>query len=200
MNETPIIFSAPMVRAILDGRKTQTRRVAKPQPSSEQVNECILRCPYGAPGDRLWVRESGWERPVRTPKMMREGADTWAPYYFDADGLTESDLDDIRRWGFKRCVSRFMPRSASRITLEIEAVRVEKLNEITEDDAKAEGIEWFDGRPGRPVNHHGWRYEPGSLLWVTATGAFRELWESLHGSRSWDANPWVWVIQFRKVE
>lgn len=201
-----------MVRAILEGRKTQTRRILKPQPAShhwETMPGYELRvsgphpiqggrvgvrfshriphnqnddgvvwsvCPHGSPGDRLWVRESGWERPERTPRMMREGADTWEPYYFDADALTDADIDDFKRWGFKRRPSILMPRRASRITLEILDVRVERLNDITNEDCFAEGL---------PSDS-----EHGNRTW------YSHLWESIHGPGSWDLNPWVWVIEF----
>ena len=155
MKSTGILMSAPDVRAILAGTKTQDRRAIKPQPTST-ASQCFaeggllqiaegpraghpLKCPYGAPGDQLVVREAGWERPDRTPRMMREGADTWEPYYYDADGLSDQDHQDFKAWGFKRRPSIFMPRAASRITLEITSVRVERLCDISEADAVAEG-------------------------------------------------------------
>lgn len=192
MKERPIVFSGPMVRAILDGRKTQTRRVvqgsAKYGVALGLGNTCVIwdECPYGQPGDQLWVRENCWERPERTPKMMREGADTWEPYYYDADGLTESDVEDFRRWGFKRRPSIHMPRLASRITLEIEAVRVERLQDITEEDAKAEGCD---------ASHSDY---PNSTK--PKRTAFCSLWCSINGPGSWEFNPWVWVIGFRRLE
>ncbi len=217
MKERPILFSGPMVRAILEGRKTQTRRVVKPQPpygcdyamNGAMTAACcfqpgdggtikcwvppkptsrnhLLPCPYGAPMGRLWLRENCWVRPERTPKMMREGADTWEPYYYDADGLSEFDVEDFKRWGFKRRTSRFMPRLASRITLEIEAVRVERLRDISEEDAVAEGVDI--GCPPHEADQ------------PFPTMLFRRLWENINGPGSWDANPWVWVIQFRRVE
>lgn len=217
MKERPIVFSGPMVRAILEGRKTQTRRVVKPQPpcgcdyamNGAMTAACcfqpgdggtikcwvpptptsenhLLPCLHGTPGDQLWVRENCWERPERTPKMMREGADTWEPYYYDADGLTESDVEDFRRWGFKRRPSIHMPRLASRITLEIEAVRVERLQDITEEDAKAEGCD---------ASHSDY---PNSTK--PKRTAFCSLWCSINGPGSWEFNPWVWVIGFRRLE
>jgi hypothetical protein len=221
MKERPILFSAPMVRAILDGTKTQTRRAIKPQPESEHSGEpywfvggyrawrirgCTeptrsgshneIECPYGQPGDRLWVRENGWERPERTAKMMREGADTWKPYYFDADGLSWQDLEDFKAWRFKRRPSIHMPRRASRITLEITGVRVERLQDISEADSVAEGC---------TKNHNGYFWGgphdvSGLKQMATAQKAYRDLWESINGPGSWEANPWVWVVSFKRLE
>jgi len=123
--------------------------------------------------------------------MMREGADTWARYYFDADGLDEYDHEQFKVWGFKRRPSIFMPRWASRITLEITGVRVERLNEISREDAKAEGLWPSPGNGLEMVN--GGPYGNAQL-------AFRALWESINGPGSWDANPWVWVVEFRRVQ
>ena len=223
MKVRPMLFSAPMVRALLDGSKTQTRRVVKPQPAmngkwmewrngkgvliTEQntawtpfdkgfrsaIDQNPHFCPYGQPGDRLWVRENGWERPERTPKMMREGADTWEPYYFDADGLTDQDSEDFKAWGFKRRPSIHMPRTASRITLEITGVRVERLQEISEADARAEGARECDPVSGREVLLAGPSQRGSFVL------HYRDIWEKINGEGSWEANPWVWVVEFKKV-
>lgn len=203
MTERPILFSAPMVRALLAGTKTQTRRAMKPQPSEDfsvlavewyspvfvdrrgeeregadifgvYGDEEGYKCPYGAPGDRLWVRESGWERPERTPRMLREGADTWARYYYDADA---HDVESLKEWGFKRRPSIHMPRWASRLTLEITGVRVEQLQDISATDAWAEGI------PHSPD--------------VNPLHEYEELWNAINGKGAWNENPWVWVIEFR---
>lgn len=208
MKERPILFCAPMVRAILDGRKTQTRRVYKGEPTldgelhADGSGETWMewgRCPYGKPGDRLWVRENGWERPSRTAKMMRDGADTWERFYYDADGLTTQDHEDFKAWGFKRRPSRHMPRWASRITLEITGVRVERLQDISEEDALAEGINRIShGREGNYYHHA--RSEPDPHNWCCPIDAYRELWQSLHSPESWGANPWVWMIEFRRAE
>lgn len=223
MTERPILFSAPMVRAILAGSKTQTRRpVAFPRsrdafvvvdhggwwPYQSDDGESQLcddgmehpyACPYGKPGDRLWVRENGWERPERTPRMMREGADTWAPYYYDADGISDAEAADLKAWGFTRRPSIHMPRKACRILLEVTGVRVERLHAITEADAIAEGVE-------RTVTGDGWRWyadEDSELAGLaprtSAIDSYRTLWEHLGGAGSWRANPWVWAIEFRKL-
>jgi hypothetical protein len=220
MKEGPILFSAPMVRALLDDSKTQTRRVLKQAigPSlsvgiedepgvaelswlwgdgpGHDVHETIkkVRCPYGVPGDRLWVRENGWERPERTPKMMREGADTWAPYYFDADGLSAADSADFKEWGFKRRPSIHMPRAFSRIDLEVTGVRVERLQDISRDDAQAEGCDHDDA-----CDHVRLSCAEIGCLGPDYRVGYRNLWEQINGAGSWAANPYVWVVEFRRV-
>ncbi len=186
MTERPILFSGPMVRAILAGTKTQTRRVVKMQ-DGEQIARLHFKpsaCPYGAPGDRLWVRENGWQRPERTPRMMREGADTWEPYYFDAD-IDEQDHAEFKEWGFKRRPSIHMPRRFCRLVLEVTGVRVERLQAITEVDARAEGAEPL--RAGQ---------DAAGVLKTHRTG-FVHLWQSINGT--WLENPWVWVVEFRRA-
>lgn len=208
MKERPIIFSAPMVNAILEGRKTQTRRLVKTQPNATHDGEPywfaggyraweyrrttdvlrksgnVLPCPYGKPGDRLWVRESGWERPERTAKIMREGADTWPRFAYVADNWSADDHADFKRWGFKRRPSIHMPRWASRILLEITAVRVERLNDITVADAVAEGALV--------------QREVDQFARVHAISMFSAIWQGIHGPGSWAANPWVWVVEFQQ--
>lgn len=194
MKERPILFSAPMVRAILDGRKTQTRRVVKHHSTCVPGHQAweMTRCQYGQLGDRLWVRENGWERPERTPKMMREGADTWPKFAYDAEGWSEQDHADFKAWGFKRRPSIHMPKWASRITLEVVGVRVERLQDISEEDAKAEGV--IEGT-GDFIGC----FSCGSALsGTTARECYSRLWEIINGPGSWDANPWVWVIEFRR--
>ncbi len=181
--ERPILFSGPMVRAILEGRKTQTRRVAKTSPSSssstghfvhlshgrsiETDERALPFCPYGQPGDRLWVRE------------------TWAKAGEVGDDI-EYRADNPDPLGAKWRPSIHMPRWASRITLEITGVRVERLTSISSEDARAEGIEWNEGpfRCGH-TNH---------------VSAFKSVWESINGKGSWSADPWVWVIDFKPQE
>lgn len=214
MKERPVLFSAPMVRAILAGTKQQTRRVIKPRRDryvgcemapnelAGEVNTGDYTNAPMVPGDRLWVRENGWERPARTPKMMREGADTWGPYYYDADGLTDSEAEDFKRWGFKRRPSIHMPRWASRITLEVTGVRCERLRDISAPDAHAEGVEGHyieDGWYWRNYLLSGEDAAVSQML-ESAQESFRSLWESINGPGSWDANPWVWVIGFKKAD
>lgn len=113
---------------------------------------------------------------------MREGADTWAPYYYDADGICVADIDGF---GFKRRPSIHMQRWASRITLEITAVRVERLQGISEEDAVKEGVVPFAASRHTPANFR---------------DGFTVLWQSIHGPGSWGANPFVWVLEFKRVE
>lgn len=208
--ERPILFRAPMVRAILEGRKAQTRRVVKPQPVGNadvqfRVAAAVtidggkqLRCPYGQPGDRLWVRETGWERPIRTPRQMREGADTWPKFAYDADGWTDDDHADMKRWGFRRRPSIHMPRWASRILLEVTAVRVDRLSNISEADSIAEGVESVrnEGVYWRDYSNPDGR-DCVSMTALTPVESYKTLWESINGSLS--MNPWVWVVEFKRV-
>lgn len=201
MKERGMIFNSEMVRAILDGRKTQTRRIMKEQPvlngnfyevfgsawskgmtsiPAVPGHSLSTRCPFGAVGDRIWVRE------------------TWARYNIDQNShdiayraTTPEDWPEEGRWR----PSIHMPRWASRILLEITDVRVERLNAISEEDARAEGI--IDGgclNCGEPEPCGCANPEPD------ATDAFAYLWQSIYGQESWNANPWVWVISFKRVE
>ncbi|AAF83295.1 hypothetical protein XFUD_02010 [Xylella fastidiosa] len=162
MKERPIIFSAPMVNAIIQGRKTQTRRIAK------KTNR---PCPFGTPGDRLWVRER--YTPCEVTGIVR----------YAADALPET-VTNRPRW----MSSIHMPRLASRLVLLINNVRIEQLHNMTEADARAEGLccppQW--NTPPNPTAHD------------TASSAFRDLWCRLHGE--WLPNTWVWVIQFERIE
>ena len=198
MKERPILFSAPMVRAIIEGRKTQTRRVVKPVGNDDAFvlldhgtgfwpyrsddgessitadgNEAPHYCPYGQPGDRLWVREAfhgyHWDQPRAV---------------YRADGecqrvRTQIESYEVGRW----TPSIHMPRWASRITLEVVCVRVERLNDISVSEAIAEG---YDGSVDDPIDP--------SVKW------YAQLWESINGSGSWAANPWVWVVEFKRVQ
>ncbi|AOI89006.1 hypothetical protein [Burkholderia pseudomultivorans] len=214
MTERPILFSGPMVRAILEGRKTQTRRVFK-MPTGlgwyvsgtargEETGDLCdlegpgwcsideLACPHGSVGDRLWVRETtydvernGWVGPVYVESDEGAHAAAW--------GWGESDDPDyIEPYELRKRPAIHMPRSMARITLEITGVRAERLQSISEPDARAEGV--------TIVDHHlrGYRadaYRPPSIR------AFHELWDSLNATRGhgWDTNPWVWVIEFKRI-
>lgn len=190
MIERPILMSAPMVRAILGGQKTQTRRVVKPtgapgkhQTHTGPVAEAMSACPYGQPGDRLWVKET-WRvmnAGLRTI-ALRASPDRHGGHYLSQEGDAWWDRWGARSDGGRWQPSIYMPRWASRITLEVTSVRVERLQDITEADARAEGVDALGGRAGVS----------------DARGAFCALWSSINGPESWDANPWVWVVGFRR--
>jgi hypothetical protein len=216
MKERPIPFSAPMVRAILDGTKRQTRRVVKPQPlmvtdktlapwvgppgALKLGLEALGRgCPYGQPGDRLWVREAF--RLVRTVPGGADGDKIAPSKYldstrrFEADGAVSYPDAGMRVFGKLR-PGMFMPRWASRITLEVTGVRVERLQDISEADAMAEGCT-------RNHNNYYWGgpHKAGGLKQMAnAKQAYQDLWESINSPGSWDANPWVWVVEFKRLE
>jgi hypothetical protein len=192
MKERPIIFSAPMVRAILAGTKTQTRRVVKntgmyaidaPIHGEETAKRELLalatRCPYGQPGGRLWVRET-WAQPDRRSAGF-------SPWVYAANYQERPS----HRWR----PSIHMPRCASRILLDVTAVRVERLQDISEADALAEGVtpKWEPGCSGRLME------ALGGFSFRPAASAYADLWESINGPGSWDANPWVWMVEFRRV-
>jgi hypothetical protein len=215
LKERPILFSGPMVRAIREGRKTQTRRIVKPQPPSKKFflsffnckpnewrmsgavgfarsemgsawpKDSTWRCPYGQPGDRLWVREtfSTWHHGCQWHDCTREGRSkqSCSNLFYRA---THHFPDDDQKW----VPSIFMPRWASRITLEITGVRVERVQDITETDGAAEGL-GFDLNLMGPWEGH-----------ATARDAFRSLWESINGPESWALNPFVWVLEFKRLE
>lgn len=226
MKERPILFSGPMVRAILDGRKTQTRRVMKPQPSPMMTDVvCYLDnttwcftgpqrdgdgnplpldqwkggwpdcgpdffCPYGVPGDRLWVRETWipvvhgsyepWDRDRKAPKSNYEACIVHrADSTIDGKGLDEY----LCKWR----PSIFMPRWASRITLEITDVRGQRLQDISASDCEAEGIPPQGGNSSDGE----WRMRM----------AFKSLWDSINAKRGfgWDTNPWVWALTVKDI-
>ncbi len=217
MRERPILMTPENAQKCHEGTKTQTRRmnnleIVNVNPSQWQFAGWLsgeyrapfhrngvtvhIKCPYGVAGDRLWVRENGWERPARTPKMLRDGADTWERFYFDAL-MDAGEAEELKGYGFKRRPSIHMPRWACRTVLEITDVRVERLQDIGEEDAKAEGVTRISH--GREYYFSAMRDEPDHRNWVDPTDAYRELWESINGAGSWAQNPWVWVISFRKV-
>lgn len=219
MKERGMLFSAPMVLALLNGSKTQTRRALKVQPldvipmqgvqgrewvglmtRDPEPKGRIFNCRFGQPGDRIWVRET-WLQPGLEPVIYR--ADEWAAR------LVEKCKSDPAAPQLKWIPSIHMPRWASRITLEITGVRVERLQDISEADAKAEGITsdsvivGANCNGGRHSEEHAERFfydgcdDQG---FESAVDAYRGLWESLSGTGSWDVNPWVWVIEFKRVK
>lgn len=191
MTEKPILFNGEMVRQILNGRKTQTRRIIKPQPNEFglsmwpdgsrwlTVEGYPAKCPYGQPGDKLWVKETfcdGRGLDIARPEDGITSTGAPAPQWiYRAD--EKFQLPNGTHWK----PSIFMPRDASRITLEITKIRVERLQDISEEDAKAEGIDWRDGDLCKPQTR------------------YKQLWESINGLDSWKENPWVWCISFRRI-
>ncbi|WP_313129470.1 hypothetical protein [Pseudescherichia vulneris] len=207
MKERGMIFNAEMVRALLDGRKTQTRRIMKVQLSSgvrtspfvksgfEDGHGKEICCPFGAVGDRIWVREAfatlepGSYEPVKP-------CDGYAQVvrYAASDRLANSDRD-VR--GFNWRPSIHMPRWASRLTLEITNVGVQRLQSISQNDAAREGLVRLPAS-GRYCINQGDQYFGSASH--DAREVFSWLWSSIYGDDSWNANPWVWVIEFRRVE
>jgi len=192
MKARPILMSAPMVRALLDGRKTQTRRVVKGEAlrwldtdfgaGFVAMPENRL-CPYGVPGDLLWVRET-W-KPHSLYAGMKPSEMPQAHVFYRAD---DRYAPSNTPWN----PSLFMPRWASRLTLELTEVRVERLQEISEADAIAEGIEG-DG-------HGAWKCyarDASQTHWAAPRESYRTLWKSINEPGSWEANPWVWALTFK---
>lgn len=180
--ERPILFSTPMVQAILAGRKTQTRRVVKGealkflQPdmfTSEFVaNKDNALCPYGKPGDLLWVRE------------------TWCRVNHNEYLYKANSLGDNLKWK----PSIHMPKAAARVWLRVTSVRVERLQDISVSDAINEGIENETGHP------YGFKIYGQDNITGGSGASFKSLWELINGTESWHANPWVWVVEFERVQ
>ncbi|EMM3172366.1 morphogenetic protein [Serratia marcescens] len=213
MKERPVIFNGEMVRAILDGRKTQTRREVSDRhlhliDVASQVGECYPlesgidhansqsyyreHCPFGRIGDRLWVRETFMDL---TGTGIEATTGKFEGFAYRADTPAGSYGDEVRKdYGLKWTPSLHMPRKACRILLEITAVRVERLNDISQEDAQAEGMELTGWIPSysNPDN-------AGFDETFTPYDNFAMLWESIYGAESWIANPWVWVIEFKQV-
>lgn len=236
MKERPILFSGAMVRAILSGRKTQTRRVVKPigpltllmktfvaehqitmrhamrlrmqghdlwlqhlkkgvlgdLPSHRRALE-LCGCPYGQTGDRLWVKETHFEsRKWRHAPVFAAAPD----FIYRADYEYREELSSVIGCHHWR-PSIFMKREASRVTLEILSVRVERLQDISEADALAEGIERDAGE------FKNYNVKDKAFPWLAGVGAavlsYKTLWESINGAGSWKANPWVWVVEFKRI-
>ena len=221
MKERPILFSAPMVRALLNCTKSQTRRVVKGNPARVQWNSIVVDsyggwcdehgrpvpCPYGEPGDRLWVRETHFINDFRGAKVPEaERADCEILYRATDEKMIANFEDDE---GLVWKPSIHMPRWASRILLEITDIRVERLQDISESDGIAEGIYSENVIVGANCNggmhseEHADRYFFCGCVdegYESACDAYAALWESINGTGSWAANPWVWVVEFKRIE
>jgi hypothetical protein len=210
MIERPILFSAPMVRAIINGQKTQTRRVIKfqmeptPYPQTDRVQYVKIggkqywwnsqhdhpahvtkACPHGQPGDRLWVRETWAEVGTMDPGLIVYRAD-----YPDCVPRQYQNVPPVSKITWKPSIHMF--RRHSRILLEITGVRVERLQDISRDDGMAEGIVYQpDGGFGLADSTHYNFSDPRF--------SYQSLWEQINGEASWVANPWVWVVEFKRV-
>lgn len=209
VKERPILFSGPMVRAILEGRKTQARRIIKPQPGFGYsfsavahddpepvlavfrdhvlVYDAFIKCPYGKPGDRLWVRET-WAKASANGLLAKA-------IHYRADGELEC-YHDTAFGECEGCVpawrpSIHMPRWASRILLEVTSVRVERLQDMTFVDWKADFVPSPDEVEKALASFTGAEFQHEHS---------KALWESINGSGSWEANPWVWVLELKRVE
>ncbi|SSL02235.1 ASCH domain-containing protein [Klebsiella pneumoniae] len=231
MKERGMIFNGEMVRAILDGRKTQTRRIMKVQPSEDftPMNMALetdykarwytpgvvdkdgylqpvskevfgvsnenegYSCPFGAVGDRIWVREAfrvhSRATDVATLVYKASERNSWTEQTHRVPVAVCNKPATPEKW----TPSLHMPRWDSRILLEITDVRVERLNAISQEDAQAEGMELAGWRPTYSDPDSG-----GEVM--TPYDNFAELWSSIYGEESWNANPWVWVISFKRVE
>lgn len=205
MKWRPMLFSGPMVRAILDGSKTQTRRALRLQPppgtasmsiwhhpdprphffasDGQQLLDFAIHCPHGAVGDGIWVRES-WRTEAKFDHLPPNKLPEKCPFQCEADGMVD----------FSPGVGRLrpgihMPRWASRISLEVVSVRVERLQDISEADAQAEGCSVECMTPTGD--------DSGSA--IHGPGGYKALWDSINGDGAWDADPYVWVISFRRL-
>jgi hypothetical protein len=212
MKERPILFSKPMVQALLEGRKTQTRRLIKPDPdiaghwkewTSDRIDQWIRMCPYGVVGDYLWVRELHWRwgKWIKNG-LTKSGRTKWTFFsvgnsvrYAENAPKTTAKRDGECGWVYRH--ARFMFHAHSRIKLEITNVRVERLQDISEEDAVAEGIESIQGGTHLWINYSIRRDE--SDWFRSPIDSYRSLWESINGVGSWDENPFVWKLKLKKV-
>lgn len=196
MKERPILFSGPMIRAILDGQKIVTRRPVKltdllrvclePREGELKLKAAKKLCPLGRPGDRLWVREA-WAADAQVDLIAPRELSLGEPILYPADGaIRQNGCAMISRGRIRPSIH--MPRWTSRILLGITDVRVERLQDITEEQALAEGVMSAE----RDIDPDGNGYSPVEL--------FGGLWTMINGMESWRANPWVWVVEFKRIE
>ncbi|WP_440105360.1 hypothetical protein [Acidovorax sp. BL-A-41-H1] len=222
--ERPILFSGPMVRALLDGSKTQTRRECKPQPIADRrfvgghyipatkrnpgqelsvwAPYVHIACPYGQPGDSLWVRETFYAWGHWTKRLnKKKGREEWhfadetvgtsKAYRYEVDEKLPRRKRELHEVGWWKRPAIFMPRAASRITLQITRVRVEGLQNISDADCVAEGCGALRSAIGCPMTSPPDETVPRAM--------FRALWKSINGPESWAADPWVWAINFCRL-
>lgn len=219
MKQRPILFSTPMVQAILEGRKTQTRRIIKKQPKSgEQYGKAtvldgtsdkvwtiglpgssyvdIINCPYGKPGDVLWVRETFGNLKVK-----------FGYYMYKADDLNISE-EAIKKTLFQNRwkPSIHMPKAAARIYLKITQIRMERLNDISEEDAISEGVPSrlippFNAFSKPRTSYFDYQCKTFPSMHIfNAKDSFKSLWQSINGFNSWTLNDWVWVVSFERID
>lgn len=209
MKFIPILFSTPMVQAILDGRKSQTRRICIIQSEHERVTSLdgkevkgwiahpdadtwkgkFVKCPYGEPGDVLWVRET-WFTDWKYDDVAPGNLPADAPFFY---------LQNLERGAEGRVrPSIHMPKAACRIWLQVKSVRVERIQQITQEDAKAEGVDSKDRAPHRPDGVNCPKFKDGRWEDCSYHGFFY-LWIKINGGKSWAKNNWVWVIEFERL-
>ena len=237
MNTRPMLFSGAMVRAILQGRKTQTRRLIKPQfpidvtevgerPAIDPVLGCVVsghsglwedchgldevrRCPYGLPGDLLWVKETWCVARHHDRTKPTELPERRMTVVYDAGGhscnVGVGGWRHLDEWPSgvpfgKLRPSIFMRRWMSRIDLEVQSIRVQRLNDITEEDARSEGADPLDMDDILREKRDGLLDVPLKEIGKPYRNGFASLWESIHGPNSWASNPWVWVVAFKHMK
>lgn len=220
MKERPILFSDQRVRALLSGQQSQTRRIMKSQlfgPGQDNHEGCYgidvlnnhlqgnrvmgmenlsYHCPYGQPGDKLWVRET-WRGPVIEPDEMAEyqrspaafKSARYCQYRADTSQFATAELDEQEQFGWQAGIH--MPRWASRIDLVVTGIRVEKIQDISDDDVIAEGVQ----TDSHFLNNFFTMHSEA----VSSKDAYRKQWALQYGGTSWEVNPWVWVIEFERV-
>lgn len=222
MKERPILFSGPMVRAILEGRKTQTRRVVKQQAEyiayvgkdmrnllptwglSGSGGPSLITCPHGQPGDRTWVRETcqiygNWKK----NGLTKTGKQKWrfCPHHSHKVIHGRESFEPQPRGketlGWWTRPNIFMPRWASRILLEVVSVRVERACEADNTSILKEGIQ--KATKDGDLYKYGLEEWPWSDWQLNPLAAWRKLWIQINGQQSWDANPWVWVVEFKQI-
>lgn len=226
MKQRPILFSTPMVQAVLDKTKSQTRRLKGLDDINKNPDDYVFNgfghtqkgvfgalfmhksglinlipCPFGIVGDVLWVRET-WNKVIIWGVDDEPHADIQPEFIFKASegDVIEDNEGNIIKWK----PSIHMPKKACRIWLQITDIRVERLQSISEDDAKNEGVEgWIEERLKSKPTHYKVYYhddDDDSTYSSSAITSFETLWQKINGKNAWNANPWVWVIEFKQIQ